>query len=88
MPKWTKKRQDERNDGRPARLAALYILTKHKALPDIPKTQLAKRLGVSRWTLDRDLASVDEMDELVNQTIDTITRGNPESCGQGGGEEK
>ena len=53
-------------------MAALYILKQRHELPDIPNTQLAKRLGISRWTLDRDLASVDEMDALVNAMIDTI----------------
>jgi hypothetical protein len=72
MPNWTQNEQDRRNDGRPARLAALYILKQRHELPDIPNTQLAKRLGISRWTLDRDLASVDEIDALVNAMIDTI----------------
>ena len=77
MPQWTKNRQGERNDGRPARLAALYILKQRHELPDIPKTQLAKRLGISRWTLDRDLSSVEEMDGLVNAVIDAIKTQHP-----------
>ena len=73
MPKWTERTQDTRNDGRPARIAALYLLTKRGELPDIPKTRLAERLGVSRWTLDRDLSSVAEMDSQVAEMMKLIT---------------
>ena len=72
MPKWTKRTQDTRNDGRPARIAALYLLTKRGELPDIPKTQIAERLSVSRWTLDRDLSSVAEMDNQVAEMMKLI----------------
>lgn len=72
MPNWTKHRQEQRNDGRPARIAALYILVKNGLLPDLPKTEIAKRLGISRWTLDRDLDSVKEMDGIINEMIEMI----------------
>ena len=73
MPKWTERTQDTRNDGRPARIAALYLLAQRGELPDIPKTHLAERLGVSRWTLDRDLSSVAEMDGQVAEIMRLIS---------------
>ena len=73
MPKWTDARQNQRSEGRAARVTALYLLSKDGKLPDIPKTQLAKRLGISRWTLDRDLASVDEVDGQIEEVLKLIT---------------
>ncbi len=44
-----------------ARLAALLLLRQEGRLPDLPKTEIAAALGISRWTLDRDLATLDQV---------------------------
>lgn len=72
MPNWTKERQSVRNDGRVAQLAALYILVKNGLLPDLPKTEIARRLGVSRWTLDRHLDTIKELDAIIEKMIEMI----------------
>ena len=38
-------------------------------LPSISKTKLAERLGVSRWTLDRDLAALDQVAEHLRSIV-------------------
>lgn len=60
-PKWTDARQHERSESRSARVLAIYITQQAGEWPDAPKTQIAAALGVSRWTLDRDLASAAEL---------------------------
>ncbi len=70
-PKWaSEERTHERSENRAARVAALYIL--REAMPDAPKTQIAEALGISRWTLDRDLSSVAEVEEHIQSIINSI----------------
>lgn len=69
-PKWSaEERSHERSENRAARVAALYILKNE--MPAVPKTQIAAALGISRWTLDRDLSSVPEVEQHI-QTILSI----------------
>jgi hypothetical protein len=72
MPNWTDARKHERSEGRAARVTALYLLDREGKLPDIPKTELARRLGISRWTLDRDLASVEEVESQMAEIMQAI----------------
>jgi len=64
-PKWTDARKHQRSEGRAARVVALYITQQRGEWPDAPKTRIAAALGITRWTLDRDLASVQELAERV-----------------------
>ena len=58
-PKWAKRQEQERAPLKAAGLAALLLLKQQGRLPDLPKTEIADALGISRWTLDRDLAAVE-----------------------------
>lgn len=57
-PKWAVDRRSEQDSSKAARIAALYLLSEEIA--DVPKTHLAAALGISRWTLDKDLAAMQE----------------------------
>lgn len=63
---------DDRENTRAARVAALYILAEARQLPDIPKTRLAEGMGISRWTLDKDLATVAEVREIIGRILSGI----------------
>lgn len=58
-PDWAERQEQERAPLKAARLAALLLLRQEGRFPDLPKTEIAEVLGVSRWTLDRDLATLD-----------------------------
>lgn len=58
-PAWARDTAAERVQHKAARIAALHLLADR--LADVPKTELAAALGVSRWTLDRDLAARPEV---------------------------
>ena len=60
-PKWAERQEQERAPLKAARLAALLLLKQQGRLPDLPKTEIADALGISRWTLDRDLAAVEHV---------------------------
>ena len=57
-PKWALDRRSEQDSSKAARIAALYLL--REEIADVPKTHLAAALGISRWTLDKDLAAMQE----------------------------
>lgn len=65
-PPWAKT-QAERVETKAAHLAALYLLQRDGELPSVPKTQLADALGISRWTLDRYLASLPEVATVMSR---------------------
>ena len=58
-PRWARTTAAERVAHKAARIAALYLM--RDRLDAAPKTELAAALGVSRWTLDRDLAALPEV---------------------------
>ncbi len=58
-PEWADRQEQERAPLKAARLAALFQLRAENRFPDLPKTEIAASLGISRWTLDRDLATLD-----------------------------
>ena len=58
-PAWAQRNAAERVEHKAARIAALYLLVDR--LGGLPKTELAAALGISRWTLDRDLAALSEV---------------------------
>jgi biotin operon repressor len=55
-PKWSINLIHKRTKLKAARMTALYLY--RNQLTGITKTNIAKALGVSRWTLDKDLASL------------------------------
>jgi len=57
-PKWALDRRSEQDSSKAARIAALYLM--REEIADVPKTHLAAALGISRWTLDKDLAAMQE----------------------------
>jgi len=57
-PRWAQRTAAERVQEKAARIAALYLVGD---LDSVPKLDLAAALGVSRWTLDRDLAALPEV---------------------------
>ena len=69
-PSWAQRQTGERAPAKAARLAALYLL--RDELPSIPKVQMAARLGVSRWTYDRLLADVSEVESQIEQVREAI----------------
>lgn len=69
-PRWARATQAERVQHKAARIAALYLLSDR--LHAAPKTELAAALGVSRWTLDRDLAALAEVAEHVEHITATL----------------
>ena len=58
-PAWAQRNAAERVEHKAARIAALHLLADR--LSGIPKPELAAALGISRWTLDRDLAALPEV---------------------------
>lgn len=58
-PKWSTKLIHDRAELKAARMTTLYLY--RNQLTGIAKTEIAKALGVSRWTLDKDLASLDRV---------------------------
>jgi len=64
-PRWARDTAAERVQHKAARIAALYLM--RDRLHAAPKTELAAALGVSRWTLDRDLAALAEVAEHVER---------------------
>lgn len=74
MPKWTAARSLERSEGRAARILAIYILQMAGEWPDAPNVQIAEALGISRWTLDRDLASVEELNAKVEEIRELLAQ--------------
>ena len=75
-PRWaTEERTHERSENRAARIAALYMLRDN--MPDVPKTAIAAALSISRWTLDRDLSSVAEVDALIQSIQSAIEETRP-----------
>jgi len=72
VPQWAQDRRDSEKSvlNRAARVAILYAI--RDKLPDIPKTTLAHRMGISRWTLDRDLVSLAEADQQIGTIIESI----------------
>ena len=64
-PKWALDRRSDQDSSKAARIAALYLL--REEIADVPKTHLAAALGVSRWTLDKDLAAMQETAGYMEQ---------------------
>lgn len=64
-PKWPDKRISQQDSSKAARIVALYLM--RDRLGNVPKTHLAAALGVSRWTLDRDIAALSEVFEYVEK---------------------
>lgn len=62
-PAWAQRQQSERAETKAAHLVALMLV--RDELDGIVKTRLAAALGISRWTLDRYLASLPEVEERV-----------------------
>jgi predicted DNA-binding transcriptional regulator YafY len=60
-PDWAERQEQERAPLKASRLAALFWLRQQNMVPDASKTEIADALGVSRWTLDRDLAALDQV---------------------------
>lgn len=57
-PRHTQSRADGHAAGKAARLIVLLQLIEDGTLDALNKTKSAKLLGVSRWTLDRDIATI------------------------------
>lgn len=60
-PAWAGRQEQDRAPLKAARLAALFLLRQEGRFPDLPKTEIAAALGISRWTLDRDLATLEQI---------------------------
>ena len=56
-----------RSRGKAATVIALYTV-KDKLDPS-NKGELSRRLGISRWTLDRYLATINELDQTIQELI-------------------
>lgn len=70
-PRWARRQLDDRAELKAARLAALYLL--RGEVDGVPKTHLAEALGISRWTYDRLLASLPEVEANVRDVLDRLT---------------
>lgn len=60
---WALRQEQERAPVKAARLAALLYIRSEGLLLDASKTEIAEALDVSRWTLDRDIATLDYVAE-------------------------
>ena len=69
-PRWAQDLRTEQDAGKGARLAALHLLGAR--LAHVPKTHIAEALGVSRWTLDRDLAALPDVERYVKQMMGVL----------------
>lgn len=58
-PKHTKSRASGHAAGKTARLIVLIRLIDAGTLDALSKKDVAKMLGISRWTLDRDMATLE-----------------------------
>ena len=70
-PAWATKQKAERVELKAARLAALYLL--RDELGATPKAHLAAALGISRWTYDRLLASLPDVEANLAAVRQAIT---------------
>lgn len=73
-PDWAERQEQERAPVMAARLAALLYLRAAGLFPDLPKTQIAEALGVSQWTPDRDLATLDQVTEQYERFKPALVR--------------
>ncbi len=64
-PKWAVRGQS--GSKRAANKAALLVVLRDTDYGDLPKTEIAKRLGVSRWTLDRYYAELGNIADLERE---------------------
>lgn len=71
-PKWTENEAHERATAKAAHVIALHILNETGQMPSAPKTDLAQALGVSRWTLDRYLATLEDAQQLALQIVEKL----------------
>jgi response regulator of citrate/malate metabolism len=63
-PKWAKTEASNRSVGKSAFVVALYMLQQQGRLTIENKSEFAKKLGISRWSLDRYLAAIEEAKKL------------------------
>lgn len=66
-PAWTDKQKAMRSRGKAATVIALYTVKDKLDLSN--KGELSRRLGISRWTLDRYLATINELDQTIQELI-------------------
>lgn len=66
-PKWTESEKKDRARGKVAHVIALWLLKDKIDLSN--KSETAKRLGISRWTLDRYLATLQEAEPLAQEIL-------------------
>jgi len=71
-PKWTDNESSERATAKAAHVIALHILSTTGQIPSMPKTELASALGVSRWTLDRYLATLKDAQQLALHIVEKL----------------
>lgn len=64
-PTWAKADAGKRSSSKAARVAALYLC--REEIRGMVKTELAAALGVSRQTLDRDLALLAQVAEDIER---------------------
>ena len=68
-PKHTQSRADGHAAGKAARLIVLLQLIEDGTLDTLNKTQASELLGVSRWTLDRDIATIVVAREMTAEML-------------------
>jgi hypothetical protein len=62
-PEWATRQKAERAETKAAHLVALIQM--RDQLNTVNKSKLSRELGISRWTLDRYLASLPEIEQRV-----------------------
>lgn len=82
-PKWTKTEREKsaRTIEQAARILAIYQLQEAGVLDLSNKSETARRLGVSRYTLDRDLSNVEEARALAGKYAALLMEGNHGTMG-------
>ena len=63
-PKWAKNEAKDRSVGKSAYVVALYMLQQQGKLVIKNKIEFSRKLGISRHTLDRYLAAIEEAKKL------------------------
>ena len=73
---WTRHEREDykRPNEKAARIIALYLMQQAGELSIENKSEFARRIGVSRHTLDRDLTTLEAAKELAQEYIKKINQ--------------
>lgn len=71
-PAHTKSRASGHAAGKTARLIVLIKLIEESRIDTLSKKEVSEMLGVTRWTLDRDIATIQVAREMANAMLEKL----------------